>query len=160
MKRTFEFGKIDFNGSGRKNCAVTVDVELTEKGDKKVFTASARVWNPKKTDIYWGGQILDDISKYIKDPVFAEIKRLWKKWHLNNMHSGTVAQEKALNEYFSSTNHLYDYTEACDYLKTIGLYEDTYNGEPYYYGHGWCYTPIDADDLDIIKKLIKEGTCD
>ena len=53
MKRTFNFGKIDYYGRGRKVNSVEVKVELSDKG---VFTASANIWNSKHTDCVCGGQ--------------------------------------------------------------------------------------------------------
>ena len=60
MKRTFNFGKIAYNG-GRKINAVELEVELRkdEKG-RDEFVASCDVWNAHHTDIICGGQCLDD----------------------------------------------------------------------------------------------------
>lgn len=86
MKRTFHFGKIDYRGTGRKDCAVSVMVELKEDKDRLVFSAHGEIWNPRHTDIYCGGQCLDTIAKYVKIPLFNEIFTFWKKYHLNDMH--------------------------------------------------------------------------
>lgn len=85
MKKIFDFGKIDFEGKGKIN-AVTVEMEYTEKDGKKVFSCVGRIWNGRHSDIVAGGQCLDTIAKYINDPVFMEIFRLWKMYHLNDMH--------------------------------------------------------------------------
>ncbi len=87
MKRTFNFGKIDFEGSGSNKNLVTVEIEYKTDGDKKVFSASAKVWNSRHTDIIMGGQCLDTIAPYMNNnPDFFEILRLWNLYHLNNMH--------------------------------------------------------------------------
>lgn len=86
MKKTFDFGKIDYTGRGRKSYPVTVEMEYTEKDGKKRFSVSGYIWNTQKTDIVCGGQCLDIIARYIKTPVFKEIYRLWKLYHLNDMH--------------------------------------------------------------------------
>lgn len=86
MKKTFNFGKIDFENSGKKRNLVTVEIEYREENGKKVFSASADVWNNTHTDIICGGQCLDRIAPYINDPIFTEILRLWKLYHLNDMH--------------------------------------------------------------------------
>ena len=78
MKKIIDFGKIDYNESGRKNCPVTVELELRKKGGEEVFTldtegkkkytgeitplyyefsASGTIWNAQKTDCLEGGQI-------------------------------------------------------------------------------------------------------
>lgn len=86
MKKTFDFGKIDFDGEGKINL-VTVDMEYKDGDGKKVLSISGNVWNERKTDVVCGGQCLDTIAEYISDPVFAEIYRLWKLYHLNDMHA-------------------------------------------------------------------------
>ena len=96
------------------------------------------------------GQCLDTIAKYNSDPLFRTLYRLWKRYHLNDMHVGTETQEKAI-ERWQKEGHRYDYGEVCEYLKSIGLYED--NG--YRYGSGWLYRPIPEEDLEIIKSIIK-----
>ena len=83
MKRTFNFGKIDFTGRGRAINRVTVDMEYTEE---KCFSVSSNVCKCNKTDIICGGQCLDEIAPHIKNPIFSEILRLWKLYHLNGMH--------------------------------------------------------------------------
>lgn len=87
MKRTFNFGKIDYLGIGKKTNLVTVDMAYDERIDgRKCFSCSADVWNNRGTDIICGGQCLDDISTRLHDPVFSEILRLWELYDLNNMH--------------------------------------------------------------------------
>lgn len=87
MKRIFDFGKIDFEGKGKINL-VTIDMEYREKEDgKKVLSICGDVWDRRHTGIVCGGQCLDTIAEYISDPVFKEIYRLWKLYHLNDMHA-------------------------------------------------------------------------
>lgn len=86
MKRTFNFGKIDYYNNGRKENLVTVEMEYKTDGCKKRFSVSANVWNGIHTDTVAGGQCLDTIAPYINDPVYSEILRLWELYHLNDMH--------------------------------------------------------------------------
>lgn len=86
MKKRFDFGKIDYYGRGSRRNAVTVDIEYTEKDGKKVFTASGMIWNSTRSDCICGGQCLDTIAQYIKNPTFKQIFRLWNLYHLNDMH--------------------------------------------------------------------------
>ena len=146
MKKTFNFGKIDFNRSGRKINLVEVDVELIDDG---VFTASGIIWNSKKTDRICAGQCLDTIAEYVKAPKFKQIHRLWKQYHLNDMHAGTEAQEEALNK-AGLTNYANQYTECCNYLDSIGLLVD--NG--YKFGTGWLKRDIPEEDLVKIRQLL------
>lgn len=150
--KTFNLGKIDYCGRGRKINPVTVEVTLKEKDGKPCFSASATVYNQTKTDILACGQCLDSIAKLTKNKQFMELYRLWKLYHLNDMHAGTIEQENALEDWESKGNH-YDYTSACDYLKSVGLYEVEYNGKPYKYGHAWLYWDIPEYDLKVIQAL-------
>ena len=158
MKKTFEFGKIDYNHHGRRNCAVDVTVEFKEYNGVWEFTASGNIWNTRHTDVYCGGQCLDDIAKYVHNPEFKEIYRLWKKWHLNTMHAGTEKQEEALDAWHQSQQGknkraFFDYKKDCEYLDSIGLLFDDYDGKPYKYGCGWLTRIIPADEQEKILKL-------
>lgn len=148
MKKTFNFGKIDFYGTGRRINLVEVEVKLSDKG---VFTAFGTVWNSKKTDCVCVGQCLDTLAKYIKSDTFKKIHRLWKKHHLNDMHAGTEAQEEALNAE-GLTSYASDYKKCCEYLESIGLLVD--NG--YKFGTGWLKRDIPIEDVAEIEKLLTE----
>ena len=153
MRKTISFGKVDYNGIGRRNNEVTIDLELrnTDKGIK--FSACGNIWKGNNSDIICGGQCLDTIAEYITDPTFKEIHRLWKLYHLNSMHAGTVEQEEAIEKWKAEGNK-YDYTAVCDYLKSINLYEVEHEGKPYKYGHAWLYRTIPEADLNKIKEII------
>lgn len=86
MKKIFNFGKIDFDNVGRDVNIVTVECEYTTEKDQKRFTASGNIWNASRRDVICGGQCLDTIAEYIKTPLFMEILRLWRLYHLNDMH--------------------------------------------------------------------------
>ena len=137
MKKTFNFGKIDYMGRGRKDCTVDVTICLKERGGEKVldkdgnftgnycnkyveFTASGNIWNYLHSDIYSGGQNIDEIAEYIKTPLFQIIYTFWKKYHLNGMHAGTPEQEEAIEKWESEGNK-YDYKKACEMLKNCEI---------------------------------------
>jgi hypothetical protein len=86
MTKVFNFGKIDFNGTGRRINAVDVEVELKDTDKGPEFSASAEVWNGPHTDIVMGGQCLDELAKHIHAPEFKKILRFWRLYHLNGMH--------------------------------------------------------------------------
>ena len=180
-KKTFSFGKIDYMERGRKDCAVDVTVELREWGGEPVFNrngdptgehcntyiefaASGRIWNRLHTDIYSGGQNLDEIAEHVKTPLFREIYNFWKKYHLNGMNAGTPEQEAAVAEWEAAGNR-YDYVAACNMLKARGLYEVPLtanlvgtrkaDGLLYKYGHGWVIAEIPENDLAKIKSLLE-----
>ena len=148
MKRTFNFGKIDYYGRGRKINSVEVRVELSDKG---VFTASANIWNSKQTDCVCGGQCLDEVAKYVKSDKFKKIYRLWKLYHLNDMHAGTEKQEEALKA-AGLESWANNYSDCCDYLESINLLVD--NG--YKFGTGWLKRDIPVEDVAEIEKLLTE----
>ena len=154
INKRISFGKVDFNGTGRRINEVTIDVCLTikENGDK-VFTASGMVWNARHTDCICGGQCLDEISKTSKghNPLFKRIYRLWKLYHLNDMHPGTEAQEKLLEE--TKEIHNYDYDKEKEILQEHNLLVD--NG--YQYGTAWLYRAIPEEDLKEIYEVLKYG---
>lgn len=153
MIKKIDFGKIDYMGTGRKINPVTVEIELKETDKGYCFSARGTIWNHIKTDCYCGGQCLDTIAEYLgNNAEFMEIHRLWKLYHLNDMHAGTREQEAAINAWKEQGNR-YDYTEVCEYLKSIGLYEVEHEGKPYKYGTAWLYWEIPTEDLEKIKAL-------
>lgn len=154
MKKTFDFGKIDWYGRGRKVNVVTVDVRFEDEAKGPTFSVCADVWNTRRTDIVAGGQILDELSKFKflgGNELFRKIRRLWKAYHLNDMHAGTPAQEKYLAEHRTWRG---DYKKDRECLKEAGLYRVMMDGKPYEYGHAWLYWPIPAEDLAEIKELL------
>ena len=166
MKKVFDFGKIDFYGTGRKINKVTIEVELKDTDKGPEFSASGDVGNSKHTDIVCGGQCLDEldnVSTLHDNQLFSKIYRLWKLYHLNGMNAGTARQTKAVNDYLDRTKSKYDYKLVYDYVESIDLYEDKeylfkYGNElkPYIYGSSWLYRSIPDEDLKIIKELLED----
>jgi hypothetical protein len=165
-KRTIGFGKIDWNGSGRKINELEIEMRLEDAdGDKPVFAASLNVWNSRHTDILAGGQMLDDpeiLKAMFLNVEYKKVLGLWKRNHLNGMHAGTPEQEKCLEEFEAEReavekelggNPSY-YDVSCEILKRHGLYEVRLDGKPYKYGHAWLYRPISEEDLAAIKGFL------
>lgn len=178
FKCKVQFGKIALDGKSRRNAA-DITMELKKRGGETTvyadgtptgkttptyieFTASGNVWNHIHTDIYMGGQCLDDMSKYIKTPKFKKILKWWKTYHLNGMNAGTPEQTAAIKAWEAAGNR-YEYTAVCEMLKEQNLYEvpfygrsigQEYNGESYKYGHGWIISDIPAADLEEIAQFI------
>lgn len=190
MQKRFTFGKIDYTGKGRRAYPVEITVELRKRGGEKTFTVDRKtgernytgettpeyielaicgwVYNTKHTDCVAGGQCLDEIAKYRRQldnvGLFNKLLNYWQLYHLNGTNAGTPEQEKAIADWKAAGNK-YDYTAACEYLKSIGLYEVNYTGkavgryydnEPYKYGHGWIIEELPADVLADIEKLLSE----
>jgi hypothetical protein len=138
MKKVFVFRKND-SEKGRR---VHIEVELTNENSFRACCAGP--------SIYWG-QCLDRAQKElnIKNPVMAEIVRLWRLYHLSNMKAGLPIQEKAVKEY--TKNNPYDYKKVCEYLESKNLLVV----DGYKYGSAWLKEEIPADDLASIKALLE-----
>lgn len=150
ISKTFVFPKIAFNRT-RKINTPEIEMTLKEENGKSVLSICGSIWNSKHTDIIAGGQCLDTMYKYLKhDKLFKEIYRLWKLYHLNGLHAGTIKQEQALDDAEKAGVRLLDYNDSCKYLESIGLLED----DGYKYGTKWLYRAIPEDDLTIIKNLL------
>ena len=186
-KRTFTFGKIAMWPKSRKSNLVEVDICLEPaRCGETVFSACGRVWNCRHTDIISGGQCLDELLDFVDDPILKEIHDLWKKYHLNNLKCGTKRQIAALDEETERRNAIHRekgedeempltyadrYDDACEYLKSIGLYMDTlaedefiecqghpaFDREHYLYGHGWLCHRIPDADMKRMESLVDEG---
>lgn len=156
MERTITLGKIDGYGSGRKNCRVDVCLELRDSDRGPCFACSAEVWNPRGTDIIMGGQCLDSIAERIHTPAFKEIVRLWRAYHLNDMHAGTPEQEAEVRRWTAAGNS-HEYTAVCEHLREVGLLTVIHDGAPYTFGTAWLHEPIPDDDLARIRDIITNG---
>ena len=183
IKKTVKFGKLNVYGTGRRYPA-EVTIELRECGGEPTFTIEngervytgnctptytelsicGTVWNSRHTDCIMVGQCLDHMAEFIHSKEFNKILAWWKAYHLNGMNAGTPEQTEAVNEYFKQTGKRYDYTEACEALKALGLYEVNFTGktvgkeyhnEPYKYGTGWIIRDIPADVLKEIRDYIE-----
>ena len=181
FKARVSFGKINYTGSGNRYPA-EIEMELRECGGDPVFqivngervytgettpryiefSACGTVWNTRHTDCYMGGQCIDDMGRYIKSPKFRKIAKWWKQYHLNGMNAGTPEQTAAIKAWEAAGNR-YDYTAACEMLKSRDLYSipfwgrttgKEWSGELYCYGHGWIINDIPAADLQSIADFI------
>lgn len=168
-RREFYIEKVDGYGIGKNNCWVSAEIGF-EDG---CFSATASLWNHIASDVMTCGQcfgsLLNEFPQLGDNKIFMEIYKLWADYHLNDMHAGTPAQEKAIKEWEAAGNK-YDYREVCEYLKSINLYEVPistidikYNPDfegkegTYKYGHGWIMEGIPAADIDRINSLLKDG---
>jgi hypothetical protein len=82
-----------------------------------------------------------------------ELLAIWRKWHLNDMNAGTEEQTAVISIWAAGKN--YDYEKACEFLKSINLYEVPHpdTGKPYKYGHGWLTRALPVDLWPDIEKL-------
>lgn len=184
--RKFQFGKIAFWPTNRKSNLVEVEICLNKQDNGEYeFTACGAIWNCRHTDHISGGQNLDEIKKFVNDPVFNEIYDLWKRFHLNGLNSGTAKQTAALKAESERRNaehkakgepeekpltYAERYDDACKYLKSIGLYfdkladgevlnceTDEVKADHYPYGCGWITYVMGEKALKRIKSLLDKG---
>lgn len=94
-------------------------------------------------------------------PTLDKIVSIWKKWHLNDMHAGSEAQEAFLENYRKDhPGFPNDYNEECKLLKKHRLYADKkalVNGKPYEYGRGWLFREIPKDVLVELCGCLDSG---
>ena len=150
-KKIFDFGKIDYNGTGRKINKVTIEVKF----DGEKFSACANVWNLKQTDIIAFGQMLDKLYKFFKhNQTFKDIYFIWKNYHLNDLTAGTFNQMAYLKTLKRPSNAEF-YTWECEQLEKAGLLYDLYEGEPYKYGTRWLTNPIPENVKSKLSNLLQ-----
>ena len=151
MTKTFNFGKIDYNNTGRKVNLVTIKVDF----DGNRFSASGNVWNSKQTNCLYCGQNLDTLYDYWhNNGLLLKIYSLWKKDNLNHQITGHTKQTSSLNS-IKKTNTEEVYTWECEQLKKVGLLFDDLDGKPYQYGTGWLTNEIPNDVKEDINKLLE-----
>ena len=151
-KGTIHLGKVDYNRSGRKNCKALLTYELRQTDKGLEFAAQGEVWNPSETDIYCGGQCVDElVDKYGHFPKAKRLKAIWKRYHLNSMKAGSAVQEQYLREHpLDPETHKYPknhYAVAGAVLAAAGLNPDPTG---YRYGHAWCYEPLPQEIIDEV----------
>ena len=151
--KTFDFGKIDYNQTGKKINLVTI--EITFNGTK--FTASGNVWNSKRTDLISCGQNLDELYDYFyENSLFLKIYSLWKQYHLNDLTPGTPKQMAFLDSIKDKKPFKAEfYTWECEQLEKVNLLTDNLEGNPYKYGTAWLVNEIPSDIKEDINKLME-----
>lgn len=153
MQRKFTVGKVDYNDSGRKNCTVTLEYALKDGG----FTMSGNIWNPRMTDIYSGGQCVDEIASYFpENETVQRMAAVWKRWHLNDMQAGSPAQRAFLETH----PDLRGYDAVTTALTEAGLNPDAnylHNGKPYEYGTAWLKEDLPSEVIEEIQNWPHDG---
>ena len=143
MKKTFKFKYGKFK------------IEAEAEFKKGVFSAS--VWLEEGREFRCGGQAFDDVLATVpmlnNDAVYMKLYKLWKEYHLNDLHAGTMKQEGYLRAYEKWHGVKLDannYDKACEVLKEAGLFED----EGVKYGHSWVTWEIPGPAVEEIKELL------
>lgn len=103
-----------------------------------------------------GGQhdMFDELTSFVLDESLVnEICHIWRNWHLNDLTPGTERQMAALRD-AKIDGRLGSYEQQCDYLKSIGLYEDELDGKPYAYGSGWVTRELPTDIYERVSAIV------
>lgn len=153
MKTTIDFGKVDYEGIGKKTNKITVELQLKDTTKGQVFTASGGVWGSKGQDYIIVGQCIDELADLLPDnQLMQDIYYLWDRYHLNDMNAGDEIQTLAVKRWLDKGNK-YDYNEVCDHLDSLGILE--HNG--YRYGTAWKFRKIPLLDLVKIQRIIENS---
>jgi hypothetical protein len=95
---------------------------------------------------------IDSITEFVLGWNKEQIERfmkVWDRWHLNDMRAGTLEQEQAIREWKEKGNK-YTYQTACEYLKSVGLYEVNDEGKTYKYGYEWKFEQVPSEVWDYL----------
>lgn len=153
MKKTMNLGKIDYNGTGRKINLVEIEVSLQDGR----LSICGDIWDSKHSNILSGGQNIDEIAKFFpNDKRVQSIKKVWERWHLNDVIAGSPNQEDflkkhPLNAIDWNSSH---YDRACEALKAAGLNPDpnyAHNGKPYEYGSAWLKEELPQEVITEVE---------
>lgn len=148
IKKVIDFGKVDYLNNGRKDCPVTVEVDLVDGR----LSITGNVWNARKTDCYLGGQCREELVKLLRgNSLFQEISAVWDKWHLNDMHAGTPKQEEVLAAHKAEWDGKDHYDWACEMLEVEGLLVD----DGHKYGSKWLKQELPAEVVQFVVGLGK-----
>jgi len=114
---------------------------------------------PGKSDIEFGGQIVDSVrdvvmAKPTVDPSrLLRIAELWERWHLNDLKAGCIHQQEDEASIKAAaaddparraklTSALLDLVEPCPVTD-------------YEYGHAWLIEELPSEVIDEIKHLFR-----
>lgn len=170
IERTFRFSGIYFPGRKRPMSILITLYLIHDSKNRPVFAVRANAYGLKNAtamSIAWHiAKQHDGMAKTAKplrdNPLFAELYRLYSLYNRNDLHAGTPAQEKAIQQAIHD-GKLDDPTQVAivSYLKSLRLYIDETvrdaAGEPHRYGHGRIYAEIPKYDLYRIRHLIETG---
>ena len=105
----------------------------------------------------FAGQIYDELidESQVKITIpkekVQELVKTWKRWHLNDLKSGTKRQEEALKG-FKGRPKGQSYTQDVEFLKKKKLYSD----KGYKYGTDWLVEPLPKEVEIKIEEFFKE----
>ena len=134
-----------------------MELQEDRKG-RPVLSVMCHVWNARHTDCDMGGQCLDIVSPEVCDNrhLWVELRELWRRWHLNDSKAGTPYQYELLEKRFKEQGGRARLDEEIEYLKSVGHYEEQWNGETVRWGERYIYWEIPEKTLGRIREIIGE----
>lgn len=125
---------------------IEVTLETTTSGHLRLSMVGL-LWEPGHKPDAWGGQCHREIAALWADmPLVVRMTEVWARWHLNDMRAGTPKQEAAITEHYGRPRVGYEFGQACQHLRRLGLYED----DGYKYGSAWLYEPLPQEIVDEV----------
>ena len=165
MKKEIKLGKIDYEGKGVCNL-VTIEIEYKMEKEGPALSICGNIWDRNKSDIVAGGQIMEDLVEYFNtNLVFKKIYRLWKLYHLNDMHPECTCQRKAgwkevatqqvsVSKLGKTEEKPLGWLTEEEHPK--GILSKKCPACGYRYGSKWNYMAIPEIDEKIIKQLLSK----
>lgn len=140
-----------------KETGKRLTVDLEEITEWETLSMSGYAQYRPQQDYNYCGQINDMIREELMKwrRVFYPVKivmdllDIWDKWHLNDLHAGTRAQEEAIKEAEGQTDKGLDYEQRRELLRSKGLLLD----RGYEYGTAWLVEPLHPGMRETIKQL-------
>jgi len=166
MNRTILLPTFEAPVDGPSRGEIEVSLTTDESRGHLRLSLQGSLWTlRRKRDPWCGGQCHDEIAEAYPDvPLVIRIVEVWNRWHLNDMRAGSPRQEAALNKKFGiprryeyrGSGRADAYTQTCEYLRSIGLYEDDRHPpvvegpSGYRYGTAWLYEPLPQAIVDEV----------
>jgi len=122
--------------------------------DKNMFNIEMNIKNGVLSMVGECGRGCGQIQECVNPANDAQEKLvdIWDRWHLNDMHAGTMQQENAVDTWIKSGN-VYEYDYVVAHLKSVGLYVDHTRVPGYKYGTAWLRHELPADIENLLDTV-------
>ena len=132
-RKKIVLGKYPING--RMIATAEVDFELKRLSDGfVVFSMCGNVHNTAHPHCwYFGGQCIEELARHFHTEQMAEMYGIWKRWHLNDLHTGCEHQRDFEKEPYEK--HALEVCPVCGHK----------------YGSDWQREELPQEVIDMIK---------
>ena len=145
---------------------VCFNLEQNDKG-QYTFSSSVGVYGKGETnECVASGQIFEEILPFIErdtpyGPEYHVIMKLHDRFHLNDMHAGTPAQEAIAEPLRKASKAAGTPIALLDLYRILGkngLYIDIMpDGSQFEYAHGWLIEIIPTHIVHVMQNIIDQG---